>query len=71
MNKMTVIETYAKIDENFDETLNLQLAMLLNNDVIIQDNIYTGDPTEIALAEYVNIKIRPMNMIIRDKNSQE
>jgi len=59
MNKMTVIETYAKIDENFDETLNLQLAMLLNNDVMIQDNIYTGDPTEIALAEYVNIKNTP------------
>lgn len=59
MNKMSVTDVYAGQAENMDSDALLELAMCLNNDVVSQNDQYMGDPTEIALARYVDEKHGP------------
>ncbi len=56
MNKMTVTDVYSEKSDLSDGEAMLELVMALNNDVIFKDGKYRGDPTEIALTEYVNGK---------------
>ncbi len=51
-NKMTVMETWQPDANQPAEENPLFRAMLLNQDVVISNGEYTGDPTEIALVDY-------------------
>jgi P-type Ca2+ transporter type 2C len=53
-NKMTVTQVNASCHFPEGSGISLQLLMSLNNDVVKQNHHYHGDPTEVALAEYVD-----------------
>lgn len=67
MNKMSVTDVYAGQTGDMDSTSLLELAMCLNNDVVSQHGEYMGDPTEIALARYVDEKYGPGTYEARKK----
>lgn len=51
-NKMSVTETF-HIENDILQLPLFQIAVALNNDVVISNQGHIGDPTEIALAEYL------------------
>lgn len=57
-NKMKVVELKARegVKTLHDQLSPLEIAMALNHDVVMETGEWKGDPTEVALVEYVHEK---------------